>query len=246
MDPLSIDVSSFKLPKAPESVYYIPEFVTEEEEEYLIKRVNEAPIPKWTQLSNRRLQNWGGDPHPKGMITERIPDWLKMYVNRVSDVPQLFPVGKDPNHVLVNEYLPGQGIMPHLDGPMFHPTITTISLGSHTVLNFYRPMSASNEQESTKPDSSASGWSDRLAFSIYVEPRSLLVLKDEAYNYYLHGIEEVKEDYLTKTVLNSDRILGPKTETEALFLARHTRISMTIRHVPGTKTSILKLLGKKT
>ena len=31
----------------------------------------------------------------------------------------------------------GQGIMPHLDGPMFYPTISTISLGSHTVLNFY-------------------------------------------------------------------------------------------------------------
>ena len=48
--------------------------------------------------------------------------------------------GKPPNHVLLNEYLPGQGIMPHLDGNLFFPTITTINLGSHTVLNLYHPL----------------------------------------------------------------------------------------------------------
>lgn len=35
--------------------------------------MNNAPLPKWTQLTNRRLQNWGGIPHPKGMIAEEIP-----------------------------------------------------------------------------------------------------------------------------------------------------------------------------
>ena len=36
-------------------------------------QVNSAPKPKWKQLSNRRLQNWGGQPHPKGMIAEKLP-----------------------------------------------------------------------------------------------------------------------------------------------------------------------------
>ena len=40
---------------------------------------------------------------------------------------RIFTSGKGPNHVLVNEYLPGQGIMPHTDGPLFHPTIATVS-----------------------------------------------------------------------------------------------------------------------
>lgn len=52
---------------------YIPNFITEEEELEIIKHVNNAPLPKWTQLSHRRLQNWGGIPHPKGMIAEEIP-----------------------------------------------------------------------------------------------------------------------------------------------------------------------------
>ena len=44
-----------------------------------------------------------------------------------------------PNHVLVNEYLAGQGIMPHTDGPLFTPVITTITLGSHALLDLYTP-----------------------------------------------------------------------------------------------------------
>lgn len=39
-----------------------------------MERVNSAPKPKWTQLSHRRLQNWGGIPHPKGMLAENVPE----------------------------------------------------------------------------------------------------------------------------------------------------------------------------
>lgn len=39
-----------------------------------------------------------------------------------------------PNHILLNEYLPGQGISPHLDGDLFYPTIATVSLGTFPAL----------------------------------------------------------------------------------------------------------------
>lgn len=29
---------------------------------------------KWRDLPRRRLQIWGGTPHPKGMIAEKIPE----------------------------------------------------------------------------------------------------------------------------------------------------------------------------
>ena len=46
--------------QVPPTVYYIPDFITEAEEVYLLHRIESSPKPKWTQLSNRRLQNWGG------------------------------------------------------------------------------------------------------------------------------------------------------------------------------------------
>ena len=47
--------------------------MTVEEEEQLLKKINSAPKPKWTTLSNRRLQNWGGFPHPKLTVGEPLP-----------------------------------------------------------------------------------------------------------------------------------------------------------------------------
>merc|ERR1712226_427142 len=51
--------------ECPSTVYYIRNFITEEQEQELVRNINGAPKPKWVQLSNRRLQNWGGIPHAK-------------------------------------------------------------------------------------------------------------------------------------------------------------------------------------
>lgn len=55
------------------------------------------------------LYSTGGLPHPRGMVPERLPPWLQRYVDKVSDL-SLFG-GLPANHVLVNQYLPGEGIM---------------------------------------------------------------------------------------------------------------------------------------
>ncbi|KAG8143648.1 hypothetical protein E2320_000842, partial [Naja naja] len=87
-----------------------------------------------------------GLPHPKGMVAEKLPPWLQCYVDRVSSLGVFG--GKAANHVLVNEYQPGQGIMPHEDGPLYYPTVTTINLGSHTLLDFYHPVTGEAPPES--------------------------------------------------------------------------------------------------
>nr|XP_008534459.1 PREDICTED: alpha-ketoglutarate-dependent dioxygenase alkB homolog 6 isoform X3 [Equus przewalskii]XP_008534460.1 PREDICTED: alpha-ketoglutarate-dependent dioxygenase alkB homolog 6 isoform X3 [Equus przewalskii] len=99
----------FRVEQAPPVIYYVPDFISKDEEEYLLRQVFNAPKPKWTQLSGRKLQNWGGLPHPRGMVPERLPLWLQRYVDKVSDL-SLFG-GLPANHVLVNQYLPGEGIM---------------------------------------------------------------------------------------------------------------------------------------
>ena len=80
---LSLSHSLTLSPQAPSAVYYVPSFITEEEADFLWRKVQDEPLrdgllvqprscpaaslqvysaprPKWTQLSNRRLQNWGG------------------------------------------------------------------------------------------------------------------------------------------------------------------------------------------
>lgn len=208
------------------TAYYVSEFITEVEEQSILSKIYAAPKPKWTQLSNRRLQNWGGIPHHKGMIAEVIPAWLDNYLERIHSLDIMG--GKRPNHVLVNEYLPGQGIMPHRDGDLFYPTITTVSVGSHTVLRFSEPTDKKIVEY-------------QPVFSFLLEPRSLLVLQDRLFSHYLHCIEEVDKDYLDDTVDNlkmcSDKFVPGTT------VSRDTRISLTIRHVP--KTTIFKIFGNK-
>ncbi|XP_034253922.1 alpha-ketoglutarate-dependent dioxygenase alkB homolog 6 [Thrips palmi] len=223
-----------QLLNGPKSVFYEPNFITEEEERRLVDCVYAAPKPKWQQLSNRRLQNWGGLPHPKGMVAEPIPEWLMHYVQKVSSL-DLFG-DKKPNHVLVNEYLPGQGIMPHTDGPLFHPVITTISLGSHTVLNFHEEQDLENiVGENTSPNQMKQR---KKIMSVLLEPRSLLVVKDDLYQNHLHSIEELKCDEISESIIN------PGTFKVGELLERKTRISLTIRHVPKTSKATI-FLSKK-
>nr|XP_045368873.1 alpha-ketoglutarate-dependent dioxygenase alkB homolog 6 isoform X3 [Camelus bactrianus] len=99
------------------------------------------------------------------MVPERLPPWLQRYVDKVSDL-SLFG-GLPANHVLVNQYLPGEGIMPHEDGPLYYPTVSTISLGSHTMLDLYEPRQPEDDDPTEQPRPPP-----QPATSLLLEPRS--------------------------------------------------------------------------
>ncbi len=131
--------------------------------------------------------------------------------------------------------------MPHVDGAFYYPTVSTISLGSHTLLDFYQPVSESSEQPTSLED--------RLLFSLCLEPRSLVILKDDMYKTYLHGIRECTRDEIDpKSIANFDRLGNSLNNVETSFtLDRTTRVSITIRHVPKViKLNINSLLNKKS
>lgn len=78
----------------------------------------------------------------------------------------------------------------------------------------------------------------KLEFSLLLERRSLLILRGELYNDYLHAIAETRTDNISKgTIKNLD--MCALEYNEGQVLERGTRLSLTIRHVP--KTSKLKL-----
>ncbi|XP_037810687.1 alpha-ketoglutarate-dependent dioxygenase alkB homolog 6 [Lucilia sericata] len=228
-----MDFSDFLVRKCPPTVMYIPNFITSEEEQRILSYIEKTPKPKWTQLLNRRLVNYGGIPHPKGMLAEEIPEWLQTYVDKINNL-SIFETQK-ANHVLVNEYRPGQGIMPHTDGPLFYPTISTISCGSHTVLEFTKRETSDDTE--MKEDTGTSLRREVL-FKLILEPRSLLILKDTLYHNYLHSISELEQDVLCDRIFNYENC--ETTYKMGDCLKRGTRISLTIRNVPKTTKMKLK------
>lgn len=138
----------------------------------------------------------------------------------------------------------------HSDGPLFYPTVTTISCGSHTILDFYKRLETA--EVDTKIDGKEGCYKTllrnvasflqqqqlKLEFSLLLERRSLLVLQSDLYHNYLHSIAERDTDTVSEASIRNLHLCTEKL-TEGQTMKRGTRLSLTIRHVP--KTSKLKL-----
>lgn len=116
--------------------------------------------------------------------------------------------------------------MPHEDGPLYYPTVSTISLGSHTMLDLYEPRQPEDDNPTEQPRPPS-----RPATSLLLEPRSLLVLRGTAYTRLLHGIAAASVDALEAASLPPNAAACPSAQPGAR-LVRGTRVSLTIRRVP--------------
>lgn len=138
----------------------IKNYITLEEEARLIDLVDQAP---WSADLQRRVQHYGYKYDYKTRLIDQscylgqLPDWLgvlskKLYVEKIFD--------DMPDQVIVNEYLPGQGIAPHIDrDSCFSGGVCSLSLASRCVMDF------------TNSD---------LTHSLTLQPRSLLVMSGES------------------------------------------------------------------
>ncbi|KAH9837750.1 uncharacterized protein C8Q71DRAFT_754299 [Rhodofomes roseus] len=246
------DLARYLIPGTDEA-FYIPDFVTAEEEDFIIRKIHESPLPKWKHLANRRLQIWGGSMTAKGvLIPEEVPPFINKYPDIIARIKatgafQSSPHGA-PNHIIMNEYLPGQGIMPHEDGPAYHPVVATLSLGSHAVFHYYRYKpsttadSASNQGRAIDPDP---------VFSVFLEPRSLVITRASLYQTHLHGIDGVHADVFpapSDTASGSSarianvELLGDAPTRELVAnggtLERRARYSLTCRDVARVATGL--------
>lgn len=83
--------------------FYLPNFVSQEEEAYLVDKINTAPIPKWKNLQHRRLQYWGGQVSARNtLIAEPMPSWMESYpalVERIGQTQAFVDTAhQQPNH----------------------------------------------------------------------------------------------------------------------------------------------------
>lgn len=182
---------------------YYKEYITRTTEGDLLANIDAHPRA-WKQLGRRKLQNWGGLPHIKGMLPCALPPFLRALCAQAGrDAFEHC----DPNHVLVNRYEAGEGICAHKDGPAYRSVAAIISLAAPIVMDFH-----------TDDD----GVGARIG-GLLLHPRSLLVLSDAAYTDIYHAISPRQIDTLDHTILNI-----PASHHGA-ELQRTTRTSLTIR-----------------
>ncbi|XP_037495769.1 alpha-ketoglutarate-dependent dioxygenase alkB homolog 6 isoform X2 [Jatropha curcas] len=237
------NLSNFQVGHLP-TVIYKPEFITESEETHLLDKIYEAPASKWKSLKNRRLQNW-------------VPPWLMKITQRIFEESELFPSAI--NHVLINEYLPDQGIMPHQDGPAYFPVVAILSLGSPVVMDFVPHSKLRTCTDTPKNDVENKGsgkealnietdkrMDNHHSFSVFLMPRSLLIFKDNAYSDYLHGIKDSKVHQYDEAINDADSLLSNKFVPESekgveIVGSRDHKVHRTKNRVSLTCRLVLKV-----
>jgi alkylated DNA repair dioxygenase AlkB len=148
---------------------YIPDYIKTSEESQLTSAIDAEP---WDTTWKRRRQLYGAAYGDTDGARREIPVWAhgliqRLHAEGISDWPF--------DQMLINEYFPGQGISLHRDYEPFDRTVVSLSLLSPCVMDF-----CSLEGEHRD--------------SMLLEPRSLLVLSDDARYKWQHGIAARKKD----------------------------------------------------
>ncbi|CAO3635686.1 unnamed protein product [Mucor fragilis] len=153
----------------------VEEAVTVSEEASLIESVNKET---WSGLGvgpnpelKRRTQQYGHlfSYRYRKVLEEYgpLPDFTNFLVDRIMKNNWM---PRKPNHLLVNEYNPGQGIMPHVDAPaLFGPAILSLSLLSECIMKFI---------------------CEDQSIDIILPRRSLVILTGDARYKFKHGISK--------------------------------------------------------
>ena len=194
---------------------YHAAFLSKSEQESLIEEI-EAKPNAWRPLLDRRVQNWGGLPHARGMVAVPLPPYLAKLGSKLTSIG-LFTQQQPSNHVLINEYVPGQGIMAHTDGPAYMPVAAIVSLHSSVLFDLHRD--------------------GVVVASLWAVPGSLIVLRNDAYQLFHHGIAARKTDYVDHDVVLNKNLAPPHTSV----VARQRRVSLTFRRSAKTIRNPLRL-----
>jgi alkylated DNA repair dioxygenase AlkB len=168
---------------------YVPAYLDPEAQPSLLATIDAQP---WLSDLRRRVQHYGyrydytRKALDDSLYLGPLPDWAATLAQRLHADGFIAAV---PDQLIVNEYLPGQGIASHVDCvPCFGDTVLSLSLGGPCVMDLTHI-------------------SSRTAVSLLLEPGSLLVLRDAARYAWRHGIAARKSDqYAGRTIPRRRRV----------------------------------------
>lgn len=179
----------FEIEKEPtpdiQGLTYIPDFITSDEERSLIEIIDQQ---SWLNDLKRRVQHYGYkyDYKARAVTPESylgpLPEWLTSLCERLVQ-KDMFQ--QKPDQVIVNEYVPGQGISAHVDCvPCFGDVIASLSLGSGAAMQ----LTKSDEKQ-----------------TLYLESRSLVILSGTARYEWTHAIPARKSDVVNEFKIERER-----------------------------------------
>lgn len=171
----------------PGLVYHV-NAITAEQERALLNQLDSDECV-WTPITDsaksRRIQHYGYRyDYKRRAVTEptvAIPaEWFGIF----GSVDE----NKEWNQVIVNEYLPGQGISAHVDSLAYGGVIRCYTLGSGATMRFTHVETGRTEE-------------------LYVEPRSVYIMTGEARYQWKHEMVARKSDTVEgKKVLRGRRV----------------------------------------
>lgn len=177
---------------------YVRRFVTPVQELKLLETIDGAP---WDTALSRRVQHYGfryDSTKNAAVALGPLPEWSSDLIAAIQNCGASFA----PNQITVNEYEPGQGIVPHIDQvSLFGDTVVSVSLGSEAAMEFVPHPS-----------------SGRVPVSLCLERGSAVILSGDARYAWKHAISHRKTDK------NAQLVGGG-----AVDIRRSRRVSVTFR-----------------
>lgn len=171
--------------KLPPGLVYIPNFVDKELEKVLVHEIDSR---KWDTTLARRTQHYGYkyryDKNSKDLEAVPYPNFAKAISGYVFDETNVFDI--TPDQVIVNEYFPGQGISKHID----HTKFFGHAVASLSLLSGCNMIFSHKEHEPV---------------SVWLEPRSLVILTGDVRYKWQHEIKANKTDTVNGKRIPRDR-----------------------------------------
>eukprot|EP00760_Papus_ankaliazontas_P020921 PhM_4_TR18610/c5_g1_i3/m.83787/K10768/ALKBH6; alkylated DNA repair protein alkB homolog 6 len=222
-----------------DKLYYVPNWVSEAEEAEMLQVLQNTPDVAKSKLTKRVAQEWGCtmcDVCNLSFVSEgNMPPWCDQVGDGLMH-SGIFTPSIYPNNVRIHEYNVGEGIGPHVDGPIYVPRVAIMSLASPCLMSFYpRRDPYENPMDHYDDTFKFDGEIARQTpcCSLVLEPRSLFVFSHDAYWFYPHGVSDKAVDSLKEEDVGPiiNRHLLTTIDSNATSLERKYRVGVTVRHL---------------
>jgi alkylated DNA repair dioxygenase AlkB len=166
-------------------LFLYPDFIDEAKEAQLL---NEIDSQTWIVDYLRRLQYYGyRNELDKPYDLIKFPITMPPLIEQLShEIVAQGIILLQPDQVIINEYVPGEGIKPHKDRAYYQNQICGVNLGSNCIMRFIRGANLE-------------------VIDVEVPRRSLYVMQDDARKKWKHGIPPRKKDVVDGQVQHRER-----------------------------------------